>query len=159
MGQRTDEFGLYKPDTNERNWGDELNETLDTIDNNLQSDENVEDLVAALLNARNGLAASYDDAAGVLTLDSHDVVPVSSDHAAGEGDVVLADASGGALTVTLPAPSETIMVNIKKTDGSANAVTIATPNSETIDGDANRTLTAENVSRTITSDGSNYYII
>jgi len=99
------------------------------------------------------------DLTSTRTLDAHDVTTQTGDYTASENDIVLADASGAPLTVTLPAPSESVVVTVKKIDSSSNAVTIATPGSETIDGDSSRTLTAQYVSREITSDGTNYFII
>lgn len=90
---------------------------------------------------------------------TYTVTTETSDYTAGIHDAVLADASGAALTVTLPAPSTDVLVAVKKTDATSNAVTIATPGTETIDGDTERTVTAQYVSRTITSDGSDYFII
>lgn len=89
----------------------------------------------------------------------NDLTTQTGDYTAGPQEIVLADASGGALTVTLPAPESSAVVTVKKTDGSANAVTVATPNSETIDGQSSLTITGQNISREIASDGSNYYII
>jgi len=84
---------------------------------------------------------------------------VTGDTTAAAGETVFADASGGPITVTLPEPSTIDAVTVKKTDSTSNAVTIATPGSETIDGDSERTVTRQFVSRTIESDGSNYFIV
>jgi len=73
-------------------------------------------------------------------------------------ETVLADASGSAITQTLPAPSSDLRVSIHKTD-SNNDVTIATPNNESINGDSNKKLTNQHEAMTITSDGSNYFIV
>lgn len=89
----------------------------------------------------------------------NDLSTVTSNYTASPQEVVLADASDGELTVTLPTPESAASVVVKKIDSSANAVTIATPGSETIDGDSSRTVTAQYVSREITSDGTDYYII
>lgn len=89
----------------------------------------------------------------------NDLTTVTTDYTASAQEVVLADASGGPLTVTLPSPASSASVVVKKVDSSSNAVTIATPGSETIDGDSERTLAAQYVSREITSDASDYYII
>jgi len=88
-----------------------------------------------------------------------DLVTVTANHTASDQQIVLADASGGALTVTLPAPGSADVVTVKKIDASGNAVTLATPGSETIDGDSSRTISGENVAREVVSDGANYYII
>lgn len=84
---------------------------------------------------------------------------VTADHTASAQEIVLADASGGNLTVTLPSPESAASVIVKRTDSSANTVTVATPGSETIDGDSSRTIDSQWVSREITSDGSNYFIV
>lgn len=99
------------------------------------------------------------DITSTRTLNSHSVTTQSGNYTANKNDVVLADASGGAITVTLPSADSNIMVTVKKIDSSSNAVEIATPNSETIDGDTNRTITGQYISREITSDGTNYFII
>lgn len=83
----------------------------------------------------------------------------TGNYTASTNEIVLGDASGGAITITLPDPTETGIVTIKKIDSSSNAVEIATPNSETIDGDSSRTVTGQYVAREIVCDGTNYYII
>jgi hypothetical protein len=110
------------------------------------------------ITAGNGLVGG-GDLTQSRTLDAHSVTTETGAYTANENDVVLADASGGAFTVTLPSPSTDIAVTVKKIDGTSNAVTIATPGSETIDGSSDRTLTGQYVSRTVISDGSEYYII
>lgn len=110
------------------------------------------------ITAGNGLTGGGDLTA-TRTLDAHNVTTQTENYTAGENDIVLADASGGPITVTLPAPDASVAVTVKKIDASADAVTVATPGAETIDGDAERTLTGQYVSREITSDGTNYFII
>lgn len=75
--------------------------------------------------------------------------------------VVLVNAAAGAVTVTLPALSgvDSVGVTIKKIDTSGNIVTIATPNTETIDNFSEREINTYLQSRTIISDGSNYWQI
>jgi len=87
------------------------------------------------------------------------VVTKSSDYTVKDREVVLADASGGAFTITLGDPTNSDKFNIKKTDSSPNDVTIATPNNETIDGQSNIVLSTQYTSRTIVCDGSDYFII
>jgi len=89
----------------------------------------------------------------------NDIVTATEDYLASTQEVVLVDASGGAVAVTLPSPESAASVIVKKTDSSGNDVTISTPGSETIDGDSSRTLSAQYVSREIMSDGTNYFII
>lgn len=76
-------------------------------------------------------------------------------------EVVLASASGGAYSATLPnAVGVTGKVyTVKKTDSSVNAITIATTSSQTIDGVTTRTVTIQYESVTVVSDGSNWHII
>jgi len=76
-------------------------------------------------------------------------------------DLVLVDATGGNITVTLP--SATIQpgkqIDIKKIDSSANIVTIATDGSETIDGTSTAVLSSQHDSVTVASDASNWWIL
>ena len=74
---------------------------------------------------------------------------------------VLADASSGAITVTLPQAStvDRVMFNIKKIDSSVNKVTVDGNGSETIDGSTTFDLTGEDESITIHCDGSSWYIV
>jgi hypothetical protein len=75
-------------------------------------------------------------------------------------EVVLANASGGALTLTLPsAAGNTNLYDLKKTDASVNTVTIATTGGQTIDGSSSAVIKVQYVSISVVSDGSNWYII
>jgi hypothetical protein len=71
------------------------------------------------------------------------------------------DASGGAVTITLPAAASHTgrLYRIKKVDGSANAVTIDGNAAETIDGAATQSTTTQYASFTIQSNGTNWDII
>ena len=75
-------------------------------------------------------------------------------------DLVKGDASGGAITLTLP----TAVGNsgkeffIKKIDSTGNSVTVAGDGSETIDGSATQVITAQWTTLTIISDGANWLI-
>lgn len=84
---------------------------------------------------------------------------VSSNTTAGIYDTLLVDASGSAITVTLPNPNAKMRVNVVKIDSSANAVTIATPGSQTINGSSSVSISSQYGSRTIRSDAANYYEI
>jgi hypothetical protein len=74
---------------------------------------------------------------------------------------ILCDATSAAFTVTLPtavsATGKTYIV--KKTDSSANAVTIATTSSQTIDTISTQTLGIQSAWLVIQSDGSNWQIV
>jgi len=86
------------------------------------------------------------------------VVTVTSDYIANYDDIVLVDASGGAVTVTLPPPKANAVVNVKKIDSSSNAVTID-GNGANIDGQSSIQITTQYESYTFISDGSNWWII
>jgi hypothetical protein len=63
--------------------------------------------------------------------------------------------------VTLPTAVGCIgrRYTIKKTDASANAVTIATTSSQTIDGTTTKALSTQYAAYTVQSDGANWQII
>jgi len=91
------------------------------------------------------------------------LVEVSSDVTLDEGveQLVLVDASAGPVDVTLPRAdgSGGKRYCIKKIDSSANAVTISTSLSQTIDGSATKTLTTENETLDLISDNENYIVV
>lgn len=76
-------------------------------------------------------------------------------------EVVAASTSGGAFSLTLPtAVGNTGRVfTIKKTDTSANALTIATTSSQTIDGSTTRILNGQGARIKVVSNGSNWEIL
>lgn len=75
--------------------------------------------------------------------------------------VLLCSASGGAFTITLPAASGNTGLTywIKKTDSSANAVTIDGNAAETIDGAATATISVQFEALTIVSDGTSWHVV
>jgi hypothetical protein len=79
----------------------------------------------------------------------------------GKDFLILANAAGGAFSVTLPLASRVkgMAVTIKRLNSGANAVTIARSGSDTIDGAASVSLSAQYASRTVASDGSAWHII
>lgn len=77
------------------------------------------------------------------------------------GDSVLfVSAAGGARTITLlsPAAAAGKLIAVRKTEGSANNVTL-TPPSGLIDGGASLALTAASPRATLISDGTNFYTV
>ena len=74
--------------------------------------------------------------------------------------LVLCDATAGAFTVTLPAAasSTNVRVTIKKTDVSANAVTVDGNAAETIDGAATFSLPAQWDAVTISCNGTAWFV-
>lgn len=75
--------------------------------------------------------------------------------------VYLVDATGGAVTLTLPTAASALRrtYHIKKTDSSLNTVTIDGAGAETIDGDATQTLIAQYESIMIVSDGTSWFVL
>lgn len=75
--------------------------------------------------------------------------------------VVLVNATSGAKTITLPSAATVTgkQLKIKKTDASANAVTVTPSGSQKIDGAANYSLATQNKLVCIVSDGSNWFIV
>ena len=86
------------------------------------------------------------------------VVTKTTTYTAASGELVLASASGGAFTVTLPAVAAGAVCTVKKTDSSANAVTVS-PASGTIDGAATQQVTVQYESLDFISDGTNWFIV
>jgi hypothetical protein len=71
----------------------------------------------------------------------------------------LCDCTSNPITVNLDAANAGIQYTIKKTDASANAVTIDGFGAETIDGAATKVINTQYESVTIVSDGSNWFIV
>lgn len=94
------------------------------------------------LNQRTVVALAVADTGRLLSLDQ----------------LALVDATGGAITVLLPkAPSSGESVTVKKTDASANVVTVS-GNGKLIDGVASKTLTTAGASLTVEGDGAGWQI-
>ena len=79
----------------------------------------------------------------------------------GSGGVFLVDATGGAVTLTLPLAAAIIgrVISVKKIDASGNAVTVDGSGSETIDGASTAVLTSQYDSVTVMTDGSEWFTI
>lgn len=91
----------------------------------------------------------------VVSIDSTD----SPYSATTSDNTILANTTGGSITVNLPAAaSATIPISIKKT-ASANSLIIDPAGAETIDGSATATITVQYVSLTLVSDGTNWHNI
>jgi len=85
---------------------------------------------------------------------------ITADHDATDRQILFADASPGALTVTLPlaADSKNVWIAVKKVDSSVNVVTIDPTAGITIDGAATQTLSTQYDSVDLYCDGTNWYI-
>jgi hypothetical protein len=90
-----------------------------------------------------------------LRTETANYTAISTDH------TILADATGGAFTITLPAASGLAgkIYTIKRINSGGNDVTIDANASETIDGDATKVLNAHWKYLQIQCDGSNWFII
>ena len=86
------------------------------------------------------------------------VKSVSENYTAADGEIVLVDASGGAVTITLPSPSAGARVRVKKTDASTNTVTVSPSATETIDGASSHTISKQYETYEYVSDGTNWFI-
>ena len=76
------------------------------------------------------------------------------------GQTALVDATNGAVSIVLPDATATYNIyNIKKTDSSANKVTINTTSSQTIDGCASAVIQVQYVCVSVVSDGTKWNII
>ncbi len=91
------------------------------------------------------------------------VLTVTADTTLGAADaIVLADATSGAVTVTLPDAAgalEVEVVVVKRTSSGANAVTVATTGSQTIDGASTQTLSNQYDALVVASDGADWHIV
>lgn len=81
------------------------------------------------------------------------VIAKSANYTAVSGDFIIADASGGAFNVTLPAAASGAHVSVKKVDASTNAITIV-GNIDNLTSDA---VSAQWASMDYISDGTQWY--
>lgn len=97
-----------------------------------------------------------DTAAG-----NHTVSSQSGNYAITTTDeIILANASGGGIALTLPtAVGNSRVYTIKKTDASANTVTITTTGGQTIDGGASAVLQVQYESVSLVSNNANWFVI
>ena len=87
-------------------------------------------------------------------------VPVhkTSAYNAAASDAVLADASGGNFTVTLPAPVAGNWVIVKNIGGTG-VVTVAHHASENVDGASSVVIASQYVAKTFLSDGTDWWVV
>lgn len=74
--------------------------------------------------------------------------------------VILADATSGNVTLTLPDATQCINSHfaVKKIDSSANTIMIVTTSGQTIDGSATRTITTQYEALLLVNNGQNWFI-
>lgn len=94
----------------------------------------------------------------VIETFSGEIKEISSDYSAQPSEIILADASGGPITISLPdSPEESEMIRIKKTDSTSNTITID-GNGLTIDGDSTKNISVQYESLTFISNGSDWFV-
>ena len=89
------------------------------------------------------------------------MVPVTGQRLDDTSAIVLVDATGGAVTINLPTVVGITRRRylVKKTDASANAVTVDSAGAETIDGATTQTLLTQYDSLEIVTNGTEWFII
>jgi hypothetical protein len=87
------------------------------------------------------------------------ITNAASPYTAANEEVILCDATSGAITVNLPDAIAGRIYTIKKTDASVNTVTIDGDGADTIDGVATKVLVYQNDSVTVVSNGTNWFIL
>ena len=105
---------------------------------------------------------SYYNGTAWTTANNKNVATKTANYTALQSDdVILGDATSGAITITLPTAVgfSGKVFNIKKTDSSVNSVTIATTSSQTIDGALTAPLISQYQSFTLVSNGTNWSVL
>jgi hypothetical protein len=88
------------------------------------------------------------------------VVAKTTNYLAVANNFVLMDATGGPRTVTLPtAPATNMLVAVKKSDSSTNAVTVVPGAGANINGDTACILAIQGASATFQYDGTNWQLL
>jgi hypothetical protein len=108
----------------------------------------------------NGLAAALAALAAATVPIIHTTTGPVYNATETAGDVtIFCDASAAPITVNLPtAVGNTAIFTVKKTDATANGVTIDPSGAETIDDGATAVMVVENVSLSLKSDNANWNI-
>lgn len=138
MPTYTSNYAFAKPNVNsvddEDLWGNQTNDNWDSLDSSLKT-------------ATDSVTRSLTADASITTSDRN--------------KLILCDASGGAIELTLPAASaagDGFTIIVKKTDTGSNALTLTPDGSETIDGLSSIDIALPNDTRTLTSNGSNWFL-
>lgn len=86
------------------------------------------------------------------------ITSADSPYSASDNELVVADASNGAITINAPTPGSDVQFAVKVSDATNN-VTVSRSGTENIDGDAaDDTLTVEDTSRTYISGGTDWFV-
>ncbi len=146
MATLTTNYGLSKPAVNDATdqdlWGGQLNIDLDSLDG----------LIKTCLNF------TPTAATGTITV----TIPTLGSTTTGSAKLLYdCNLTGGAFAANLPAAATAsgLHMAFKKTDSSANALTITPNGSEKIDGAATQTLSAQYAYMVLVCDGTGWAII
>lgn len=90
--------------------------------------------------------------------DAWNTSTITANTTASDNDELIADSSGGALTVTLPSPSNGVRVRAIRS-ASANGVTLARSGTENINGSASDLSISYLESVEVVSDGTDWWIV
>ena len=162
---------LPTPGSDNGTWGDVLNEFLSVEhngDGTLKQTGNVAASQLVRTNSSSQLAAvtvgtglSFDGTT-LTSAGTRSLATKSTTYSAATTDsVILANAAGGAFTVTLPtAVGNTGKIfTVKRTNSGSNNVTVGTTSAQTIDGATTYAITTQYQSIDLISNGSNWFII
>ena len=84
-------------------------------------------------------------------------VTITGNHTASSGQFILADASSGAIAITLPSAAANAFISVKRIDGSSFSITVS---GGTIDGSSSYDIpTTRWVSQDFLSDGTQWYCV
>lgn len=124
--------------------------------------------VNVLLRSENGVALSHTEMDANMTALQDGVnaahleaIDANSNYTVASNRVIIADATAGGFTVTLPLAANAIDMEfvVKKVDSSVNVVTVTAQGAETIDGATTVTLTAQWGKVRIFCDGIDFYLV
>jgi hypothetical protein len=90
-----------------------------------------------------------------------DTVTAATYTATASNGVILASGAANAITITLPTAVGYTgkKLDIKKTDATANAITVSAVAAQTIDGATSKVITTQYQNITLVSDGANWFLI
>jgi hypothetical protein len=123
------------------------------------------DPVAVVLDANTIFVLPWRPQNAIPRSNDFKIVSTSTDHVVADTDeFILCDATGGAIVVTLPTPSsdyDGFTVKVKKTDSSANTVTVKTATGydiDGVDGATGQVLTLQYEVISASCDSANYHL-
>ncbi len=133
----------FGPGTNYGNW---IGRNTSTADTEVSSASDLVHLLKATKTP--GIITAYEAKTGAYTMTKTD-------------STIAADATAGPVTITLPTAVGVAgrQYTVKRINGGANAVTVATTSSQTIDGVTTYVLGSPQASVEVVSDGANWRVV